>query len=136
VPEGIAFQTKPQLALEMLKGAWLQGVPTAWVTGDEVYGDDPVLRDGIAAEGHRYVLAVGSATPVWANWPEVTEPPAEREPRTGRPRTRRRLAPGAPRASTVQQVVAQWSPTQWQRLAVHLGEKGPIEFDWGDARRR
>jgi SRSO17 transposase len=134
VPEGIAFQTKPQLALEMLKGAWLQGMPTAWVTGDEVYGDNPVLRDGIAAEGHRYILAVGSATPVWATWPEVIEPSAERDHRTGRPRTRRRLAPSAPRASTVKKVVAQWSPTQWQRLAVHLGEKGPIEFDWGCAR--
>jgi SRSO17 transposase len=134
VPDGISFQTKPQLALEMLRGAWLQGLPTAWVTGDEVYGDDPVLRDGIAAEGHRYILAVGSATPVWAKWPEVIEPPAERERRTGRPRTRRRLAASAPHASTVKNVVAQWSPTQWQRLAVHLGEKGPIEFDWACAR--
>jgi SRSO17 transposase len=134
VPDGISFQTKPQLALEMLKGAWLQGLPTAWVTGDEVYGDDPVLRDGIAAEGYRYVLAVGCATPTWANWPEVSELPTEPGRRTGRPRTRRRLAAGAPRASTVKQVVAQWSPTHWQRLAVHLGEKGPIEFDWACAR--
>ncbi|WP_437963142.1 hypothetical protein WMF04_25735 [Sorangium sp. So ce260] len=39
--------------MQMLHGAWQRGVPMSWVTGDEVYGDDPVLRDGIAAQGHR-----------------------------------------------------------------------------------
>jgi hypothetical protein len=34
----------------------------------------------------------------------------------------------------VKTVVGQWSPTQWQRLAVHLGEKGPIVYDWACAR--
>jgi hypothetical protein len=34
----------------------------------------------------------------------------------------------------VKAVAARWSPTQWQRLAVHLGEKGPIEYDWACAR--
>ncbi len=37
VPDDVAFKTKPQLALEMLKHAWSQGVPRAWVAGDEVY---------------------------------------------------------------------------------------------------
>jgi SRSO17 transposase len=134
VPEDVSFKTKPALALEMLRSAWRQGVPMAWVTGDEVYGDDPALRDGIAAEHHRYILAVASITPVWTERPAVTEPPAERERRSGRPRTRRLLAPDAPHASTVKTVVDRWSPTQWQRLAVHLGEKGPIEHDWACAR--
>jgi len=134
VPEEVTFQTKPQLAMQMLQGAWQRGVPMAWVTGDEVYGDDPVLRDGIAAAGHRYVLAVASTTPVWPERPAIDKPPAEREPRVGRPRTRTRLAPEAPRASTVAQVVAQRPPTHWHRLAVHRGEKGPIEYDWACAR--
>lgn len=134
VPEDVAFQTKPQLAMQMLHGAWQRGVPMAWVTGDEIYGDDPVLRDGIAAEGHQYVLAVASITPVWPERPAVAAPPTEREHRRGPLRTRTRLAPDAPHASTVAKVVAQWSPTQWHRLAVHQGEKGPIEYDWGCAR--
>lgn len=141
VPKGVSFQTKPQLALQMLKSAWQCGVPMAWVTGDEVYGDDPRLRDGIAAEHHRYVLAVASHTPVWAERPAVMEPPTEREHRTGPLRTRTRLAPGAPHASTVKAVVAEWAPTRWHRLAVHLGEKGPITYDWAcerviDSRQR
>lgn len=134
VPEDVAFQTKPQLAMQMLRGAWQRGVPMAWVTGDEVYGDDPVLRDGIAAQGHRYVLAVISRTPVWPQRPAVAEPHTEREHPRGPLRTRTRLAPGAPHASTVAKVAAQWSPKQWHRLAVHQGEKGPIEYDWARAR--
>jgi SRSO17 transposase len=134
VPEDVAFQTKPQLAMQMLQGAWQRGVPMAWVTGDEVYGDNPALRDGIATAEQRYVLAVASITPIWSERPAVLEPPTEREHRHGPRRTRTRLAPGAPRASTVAKVVAQWPSTQWHRLAVHQGEKGPIEYDWACAR--
>src|SRR5262245_18011439 len=68
VPNDVTFQTKPHMALEMLRHAWKRGVPMAWVTGDEVYGDDPVFRDGVA-ETHRYVLAVGSNTPIWSERP-------------------------------------------------------------------
>jgi len=133
-PEDLSFQTKPQLALQMLQGAWHHGVPMAWVTGDEVYGDDPTLRDGIAVTGRRYVLAVAANTPVWPERPAVVEPPTDHEHRRGPPRTRTRLAPDASHASTVAKVVASWSPTQWHRLAVHQGEKGPIEYDWACAR--
>lgn len=77
---------------------------------------NPVLRDGIVAEEHRYILAVGSATPVWTKWPGITEPPAERE-QTGRPRTRGSLAPGAPRASTVRKVMVRCSP-RWPSRVV------------------
>jgi SRSO17 transposase len=133
VPSSVQFQTKPQLALSMLRHAWQRGVPMAWVTGDEVYGDDPALRDGIDAAGHRYVLAVISSTPVWTEPPEV-EPPEAAERRHGPPRTRARLAAGAPHAKKVAEVVAQWPAAQWHRFAVEQGEKGPILYDWACAR--
>jgi SRSO17 transposase len=134
IPENVSFQTKPQQALEMLQAAWKRGVPMAWVTGDEVYGDDPSLRDGIVAAGHRYVLAVAAKTPIWAQRPAVELPAGKVAHRRGPERVRTRLAPGAPHASTVAKVVASWSATAWQRLAVHEGEKGPIEYDWACAR--
>ena len=134
VPDDVMLQTKPQLALEMLRLAWKRGVPMAWVTGDEVYGDDPALRDGIAAAGRRYVLAVASNTPVWQERPATVQPPGGDEHQPGRPRRPPRLAPDAPRASTVAKIAAEWAPSRWHRLAVHLGEKGPIEYDWACAR--
>jgi SRSO17 transposase len=134
VPTDVVFQTKPQLALQMLRHAWKSGVTMSWITGDEVYGDDPALREGIAAAEHRYVLAVASNTPVWTDWPAVVHPPTEAPRRGGRPRTRTRLAENAPHASTVGDVAAHWPSSQWHRLAVHHGEKGPIAYDWACAR--
>jgi SRSO17 transposase len=42
IPEGTAFATKPELALRMVGRALDAGTPAGWVTGDEVYGNDPV----------------------------------------------------------------------------------------------
>jgi len=53
VPDGVCFQTKPELALLMLEHAWRQGVPGGWVTGDEVYGRDPLLTEALEAAGRR-----------------------------------------------------------------------------------
>ena len=44
IPEGRAFRTKGQLTGEMISRSLEAGVPFAWVTGDEVYGNDHWLR--------------------------------------------------------------------------------------------
>lgn len=127
VPEEVTFQTKPEQAMAMLEEAWQAGVPMRWVTGDEVYGDATALRDLIADRERWYVLAVRVGTPVWTTRPLVEEPvPQDR----GRPRTKARLAAGAPLATTVQEVVARWPESRWQRLTVAEGEKGWITYDW------
>ena len=131
IPKEVTFQTKPEQAVEMLEQAWERGVPMRWVTGDEVYGDVPDLRDSVANHGRLDVLAVSSHTPVWCGRPPVEEPDRETG---GRPRTRPRLAGDAPPATTVAKVVASWPEGQWQRLTVAQGEKGPRMYDWGRAR--
>ncbi len=45
VPEEVGFATKPALARQMIAAALNAGAPAAFVTGDEVYGADPGLRD-------------------------------------------------------------------------------------------
>jgi SRSO17 transposase len=131
VPDEVEFCTKPQQAAEMLKHAWESGVPMRWVTGDEVYGDDPALRDLVTQTGRWYVLAVSSNTPVWTERPPVEEPTPGPK---GRPRTKPRLAEGAEPVSTVARVVASWPVSQWHSLTVAQGEKGPITYDWGAVR--
>ncbi|HUX76989.1 MAG TPA: IS701 family transposase [Anaerolineae bacterium] len=131
VPDDVTFKTKPQLALEMLEHAWAQGVPMAWVTGDEVYGDAPYLRDAVAGAGKRYVLAVSSTTPVWQERPPVEEPT---KGLLGRPREKPRLAKGAPSGKTVAAVITSLPGEIWQRLTVSEGEKGPRTYDWAAVR--
>jgi SRSO17 transposase len=58
IPEQAGFATKPALATQMLTRTLDAGVPAAWVTGDEVYGADPMLRAELEARGVGYVLAV------------------------------------------------------------------------------
>jgi SRSO17 transposase len=131
VPEEVVFQTKPQLAIQMLEHAWARGVPMEWVSGDTIYGDDTWLRDRVAQARKKYVLAVSANTPVWRERQAVVTPlPGQR----GRSRKKPRLADGAQAWEPVSVVIAALSRQAWQRLAVGRGEKGPRLYDWARVR--
>jgi SRSO17 transposase len=132
VPESEVFETKPQQAVKMLQHAWANGVPMRWVTGDEVYGDSPDLRQAVAESGRWYVLAVRSNLTVWLERPQVAVPEwrgSGRKPVKAQvmaeagEETRQPLALPA--------VVAAWPESRWQRLEVAEGEKGPRVYEWG-----
>jgi len=46
-PTDVQFATKPRLGLDMITAAVAAVVPARWVTGDEVYGNDPAFRGGV-----------------------------------------------------------------------------------------
>jgi SRSO17 transposase len=58
VPEEIAFQTKPEIALEQIRAAAAAGLPRGVVLMDAAYGKDTDLRTGVSALGLPYVAAV------------------------------------------------------------------------------
>jgi SRSO17 transposase len=65
VPERVGFQTKPQLARQMLERAVDGHVPAGWVTADEVYGGgDARLRAWLEQQDLAYVLAVKATQPL------------------------------------------------------------------------
>lgn len=66
VPEEIAFATKPEIALEQLRGALKSGTPPGVVLADAGYGDDTSFRDGITELGMLYAVGIRPATTVWA----------------------------------------------------------------------
>ena len=119
VPETIPFQTQPQIA-----AAWVSEVMAAgtlavrWVTCDEGYGADTVFLDRLAALGLGYGAEVPPSTRVGPTRPEMGVPPA---PVTGRPPTRLRLAPGAPRSQAVQAVAAPLPAGAWQHMQLKEG---------------
>ena len=83
MPDDVAFQTKPQIALAQIRAAIEVGVPTATVLADAGYGIDTPFRDGIRDLGLAYVVGIQSSTRLW---PPGTEPlPAKPWSGRGRP---------------------------------------------------
>jgi SRSO17 transposase len=64
VPDAITFQTKPQIALDLLDQADTMGVPYACVVADADYGDNPNFLAGLENRTKRYVVAVRKDFPV------------------------------------------------------------------------
>jgi SRSO17 transposase len=58
IPDQVGFRTKPQLARRMLERALDARVPVAWVTADELYGQDGRLRRRLEERDVPHVLAV------------------------------------------------------------------------------
>ncbi len=90
----------------MLARAFAAEVPAAWVTGDEVYGNDGDLRRWLEAQQRPYVLAVARSHPVWQDGVQVR----------------------------VDALVPQIPADGWQRIDVGAGSKGPRLYDWACAR--
>jgi len=65
VPESVLFQTKPQMALEMIQEATSADVPYTWATGDCVYGDYTDIRMWLEQNGKCYVFSVSGKAYVW-----------------------------------------------------------------------
>jgi hypothetical protein len=61
----VAFRTKPQIALQMLRDAQADGIPLGAVLGDVAYGNDSRFRDGISEVGRPYIVGVQSNMLVW-----------------------------------------------------------------------
>ena len=102
VPDEITFETKPQLADDLLQHAHDQGIRAGFVAGDEVYGGLD-LRKSIRARGTGYVLAVRS------NY-VVTLPPGRRLP--------------------VKTAASLVKPAVWQRMRTGSATKGAKDYHW------
>jgi SRSO17 transposase len=102
IPQERPFATKPELARRMLERAFQAGVPTTWVTGDSVYGDDRRLRMWLEAQERAYVLAVSGKEYVWLSWQQ----------------------------RQVKTVLATLPADGWARHSAGAGAKGPRWYDW------
>ncbi len=125
VPADLAFQTRTELAWALIAGLRARGdLPFRWVTGDEHFGNTPVLLDRIADAGLAYFMEVPHNVRVWAARPPTAVPAATG--RKGHPFTRPRLAPGAPAPVRVDALAAALPPSAWQPAQIQEGSKGPL----------
>jgi len=108
IPESVRFQTKPELAQQMLARLQQAQVPIAWVVADTVYGGNLDLRTWCEQQQYPYVLAVPCDEPVGIVTPD------------GRSR----------RVAVSDVETLRLSERDWQRLSMSEGTKGPRLFDW------
>ncbi len=64
IPTEITFQTKPELALQMLSDAQKNGVPDALALADAAYGDNESFRKGVRLLKLHYAVGIQLATTV------------------------------------------------------------------------
>jgi SRSO17 transposase len=65
IPKEVAFRSKPELALRMIRRALADGVPAGVVLADETYGDSCEFRRELRERGLDYVAGVRAPTAVW-----------------------------------------------------------------------
>jgi SRSO17 transposase len=133
VPEAIAFQTKPQLALAQIRAALTQGVPPGVVLADAGYGADMDFQEGLLALDLAYVVGILPNTSVW---PSGTGPlPPKPWSGRGRPPTRLRREPGQQPVAV--EAFARSLPAEaWQRVSWREGTKGRLTSRFAAVRVR
>ncbi|MFE0026773.1 IS701 family transposase [Amycolatopsis sp. NPDC059021] len=103
IPDEIEFETKPRQAMGMLARAFEAGVPFAWITADEAYGQVKYLRVWLEEHDAAYVLATKVNDTLITT--EGTEQRAD-------------------------ELIAALPAQAWRRLSVGAGAHGPREYDW------
>ncbi|HEX8936253.1 MAG TPA: IS701 family transposase [Pseudonocardiaceae bacterium] len=103
VPADLAFATRPQQVIEMIRAARAAGMPFAWFTADEEFGQNPGLCDYLETSRTPYVMAV----------PKNTQ-----------------FADTAGRLTQVDELARGLPPNTWQRRACGIGSKGHRVYDW------
>lgn len=123
VPEDLAFQTKHEIALDMVRRSREWGVPFRFVAADAAYGSNPGFLEGLEEQQVLYVCGVESGFGVRlpAEMQAAADTPPAKHRLTGRPRLRR----PAP-LHTVKTVSETIPEKAWRTVTWRDGSKGPL----------
>jgi SRSO17 transposase len=104
IPDEVEFATKARQMIALLTRALAAGVPFAWFTADEVYGQAGYLRDWLEDQDVSCVMAT---------------------------RCDHQLTTRGGCTARADEMIADLAAGKWQRLSVGAGAYGPREYDWG-----
>jgi SRSO17 transposase len=103
VPPGQVFKTRPQQVKEMIEDAVAAGVPFAWFTADEEFGQNPGLCDYLETSRIPYVMVVPKTT---------------------------RFTDATGKTVQVDAFAGKLRRNSWQRRSCGIGSKGFRVYDW------
>jgi len=102
IPQDVEFTTKPRQAQAMIARAIAAGVPFAWFTADETYGQAKWLQAWLEEKDVWYVMAIRCSD-------TLTTPEGEQR---------------------ADDLIAAAPPRAWQKISAGAGAHGPREYHW------
>ncbi len=129
LPEDIIFQTKPQLAVDMLlKIHKEKTLPFKYILADSIYGNSPEFIS-VAEElpDTTYLVSVPKNLQCWLKRPmEITR----QYRRKGELKTKKILVDGTEKPMRIDEVARNLNDFFWYRRQVSEGTKGPIVYEF------
>lgn len=121
VPSTVRFQTKPEIAGDLIEAALADGLSAAPILGDAVYGNAAELRRRIRGLGLEYFFNAEDHWLAWTQRPKLTQGPKYGS-----------VPKAAPKGQKLRRwaesfQVAQWHPAAWQAAD---GEKRATRLAW------
>jgi SRSO17 transposase len=129
VPEDVGFQTKPQLAIAMVRELRDEGVlPFKSVVADCLYGNSPEFLHAVdEAIGTLYLVSIPADPRCWLKGPVIQTTPYTYG---GERRTKRMVAARERAPIAVETLAKSLHDCFWYRRKVSEGTKGPIEDEF------
>jgi SRSO17 transposase len=127
VPAALTFQTKPQLAWQMIQRVTAQHVPFAAVVMDTLYGQNVLLRQQLDQAGLEYYGDVPATTRVSLDQPVLCAPQSKRGKATKRPKL------VAKQKFAVRDLLAH-PALEWATVALRAHERGLLCATFGRCR--
>lgn len=137
IPKELAYRSKWEIALDLIRRALTNGVRFGYLTFDEGYGKVPKFLESLNAMGQRYVAEVPVIFSGWLLEPTVLQ--RGRRQGKGRPLKYPRLSVKSTSANRVDRLCKHSYPMRdqpWETFYVKDSHKGPIVWKAKAARFR
>jgi SRSO17 transposase len=129
VPPDCGFQTKPQLAVAMLRELRDEGgLPFKYVVADGLYGHSPEFLEAVEEEASTiYFVSIPAATRCWVQGPVMQ---TKQYTYKGERRTKQVVSTLAKEPMAVETLAKSLHNCFWYRRKVAEGTKGPIAYEF------
>ncbi len=122
IPDDVIYRPKGQIALDLLKRSFEDGVQLRWITADEFYGRSKEFRDTVSDWGINYVVEIPSNLSGWSRMPRIQPPGTNLA--SGRRTRKAHVAAGERDARAVSKLWKRGGPS-WQTYRIKDTQKGP-----------
>jgi SRSO17 transposase len=134
VPEEIAFQTKPEIALDQIRQAMERQVPVGVILADAGYGKGTQFRTALTQLGLQYIVGIETNATVWEPGQQPLPAPPRKPGRGASPKRLRRAPDHQP--LSVKQLALGLPPSAWKDIGWRQGSRGILRSRFAAVRVR